>query len=94
VLVSVVVQLQRSPATNKLSSRRAFIIDPDNWDNFGTFAMPALTNIRTFAGKATLPEPWEVAAHVCYASKPKSLNRLAANVGDGFFNGIRRVNQV
>ena len=54
----------------------------------------ALTNIRTFAGKSTLPEPWEVAAHVCYAFKPKSLNRLGANVGDGFFNRIRRENQI
>ncbi len=57
-------------------------------------AAGALTNIRTLAGKATLPEPWEVAAHVCYAFKPKSLNRLGANVRDGFFNRIRRVNQV
>ena len=57
-------------------------------------ATGALTNFRSFAGKATLPEPWEVAAHVCYASKPKSLNRLGANVRDGFFDRIRRENQV
>ena len=54
----------------------------------------ALTNFRTFTGKATLPEPWKVAAHVCYASKPKSLDRLGANVRDGFFNRIRRENQL
>jgi hypothetical protein len=46
----------------------------------------ALTNIRTFAGKAALSKPWEVAAHVSYAFKAKALNRLRANVRDGFFN--------
>ena len=56
-------------------------------------AAGALTNIRTFAWKATFPEPWEVAAHVCYALKPKSLNCLGANVSDGFFDGISRENQ-
>jgi hypothetical protein len=78
----------------------------DNWDNLAFFATAykepgvlqsatgALTNIRTFAGKATLSEPWEVAAHVCYAFKSKSLNRLGANVGDGFFDRIRRENQI
>jgi hypothetical protein len=53
-----------------------------------------LTNFRTFGGKATLPEPWEVAAHVCDASKTKSFNRFGANVRDGFFNRIRRINQL
>jgi hypothetical protein len=107
VLVSVVLQLQSSPATSKLSRRRAFIVSTlDNWDNFAFFAtaykepafssppLVVLTNIRTLAGKATLPEPWEVAAHVCYSFKPKSLNRLGANVRDGFFNRIRRENQI
>jgi hypothetical protein len=51
------------------------------------------TNFRTFAGKATFPEPREVAAHVCYAPKTKSLNCLGANMRDGFFNRIRRINQ-
>jgi hypothetical protein len=55
-------------------------------------AAGALTNFRTFPGKATLPEPWEVAAHVRYALKTKSLNCLGANVRDGFFNRIRRIN--
>jgi len=54
----------------------------------------ALTNFRTFGGKATLPEPWEVAAHVCDAPKTKSFNRFGANVRDGFFNRIRRINQL
>src|SRR4030095_14421660 len=53
-----------------------------------------LTNFRTFAGKTTLPKPWKVAAHVCYALKPKSLNCLGANVRDCFFNRIRRINQL
>jgi hypothetical protein len=53
-------------------------------------ATGALTNFRTFTGKATLPEPWDVAPHVCYSFKPKSLNCLRANVRDGFFNRIRR----
>jgi hypothetical protein len=57
-------------------------------------AAGALTDFRTFAGKATLPEPWEVAAHVCYAPKTKSLNCLGANVRDGFFNRIGRENQI
>jgi hypothetical protein len=107
VLVSVVVQLQSSPAINKLSSRRSFIVSTlDNWGNLAFFAtaykepafssppLGVLTNFRTFAGKTTLPEPWEVGAHVCYAPKTKSLNRLGANVRDRFFNRIRRINQL
>jgi hypothetical protein len=40
VLLSVVAQLQSSPATSKLSSRRAFIVSTlDNWDNLAFFAM-------------------------------------------------------
>ena len=53
-----------------------------------------LANIGTFSRQPTFPKPWEMAAHVCYAFKPKSLNRLGANVRDGFFNRIRRVNQI
>jgi hypothetical protein len=58
------------------------------------FAVGALTNIRAFAGKATLSEPWEVAAHVSYSFKPKWLNRLGANVCDGLFDRIRCENQL
>ena len=56
--------------------------------------LAALTNLGTFAGKGTLPEPWEGAAHMCYAFKPKSLNRLRPNVRDGFFDRIRGENQI
>ena len=57
-------------------------------------ATGALTNFRSFAGKATLPEPREGVAHVCYASKPKLLNRPGANVRDRFFDRIGRENEV
>jgi len=36
--VSVVLQLQSSPATNKLSNVRAFIFDPCQLEYFGIFA--------------------------------------------------------
>ena len=71
----------------------AFFVRPSRSGGLQS-AVGALTNFRTFAGKATLPEPWEGAGHVCYAFKPKSLNCLSANVRDGFFDRIRRENQV
>jgi len=48
----------------------------------------------TSAWKASLSEPWEVAPDVSYEFKPKRLNRLGANVRDGFFDRIRRENHL
>ena len=60
-------------------------------------AGPAFSTSRRSANKFPdlLPgkprsEPREVAAHVCYALKAKSLNCLGANVRDRFLNRIRR----
>ena len=35
-----------------------------------------------------------MASDMCHAFKPKSLNRLGANVRNGFFNRVRRINQL
>src|SRR5262249_27499850 len=100
-----VVQLQSSPATSKLSSSCGFIVTfvDRNFDIFfyglqgkavSNSELAPLADFRSFGRKTTFPEPWKVAAHVIYPLKTKPLNSLGANVRDGFFNRIRRVNQV